>query len=220
MAQLNAKSAVQAINKNGCLLVFPLNNRPEPKSIWSSLFPRSKMKWEWDQDGDTRVHDLWNLREQLSRSRKVIYSKWYQGRATFFSPEVFVNLMSYLGSSEVNSKENILSHESRGALEILEMDSPLSTKMLKAACELEGRLLEPTYNRALKPLWQKLLIVGFGEFEDSSFPSLGIGATKTLFEELWEEGQTIPKPKAAAFLNEKLGEQNPFLKFANKIQQA
>ncbi|HMN67936.1 MAG TPA: hypothetical protein PKC28_05290, partial [Bdellovibrionales bacterium] len=74
--------AIKAIDKKGALLVYPLNNKKEPASIWSELFPRTKMRWEWDAGSDNRVAELWYLREELSRSRKVVYVKWYQGRAT------------------------------------------------------------------------------------------------------------------------------------------
>jgi len=212
MAAKNLKAkALSAIEKRGALLVYPINNRKEPLSLWSELFPRTKMKWEWGDEHHNKVSDLWYLREELSRSRKVVYSKWYQGRATFFSFDVFANLLAYL-------REGVeLSRESRLALEVLEADSPLSTKQLKAAVELEGRLLEASYNRALKPLWQRLLIVGFGEFEDSSFPSLGIGASKTLFEDLWENSRKVTPQVAEQALIAKLGMQNPFRKFAAKI---
>lgn len=207
------KKAIEAIEERGALLVYPLNNRKEPRSIWSELFPKTKMRWEWDEDGDTRVSDLWHMREQLSRSRKVIYSKWYQGRATLFSFEVFTNLLSYLRAHEL--AENLMG-EARDAFDFLNTESPLSTKQLKAALELEGRLLEPTYNRALKPLWQHGLIIGFGEFEDSSFPSLGIGATPVLFEEVWNAAGEIDPNEAESFLRKKLGESNPFLIHAIK----
>lgn len=208
------KKAIQAINRRGILLVYPLANRPEPRSIWSELFPRSKMRWEWDVDGDNRVAELWSLREELSRSRQVVYSKWYQGRATLFSQPVFVHMLAYLRAEAVSAN---LSHESANILELLQSDSPLSTKQLKAAAELEGRLLEPTYNRAMKPLWQHLLISAFGEFEDSSFPSLGIGATQLLFEELWNESLSLQPAAAETFLRRELGETNPTWKFAQKI---
>src|ERR1035437_2017824 len=90
------KKAITAINSRGCLLVYPLANRAEPRSVWSELFPRSKMLWEWDNDGDNRVAELWYLKEELSRSRQVIYSKWFQNRATLSSFEVFVNLLAFL----------------------------------------------------------------------------------------------------------------------------
>ncbi len=209
------RKAIQAINQRGMLLVYPLANKPEPKSIWSELFPRTKMRWEWDAGGDDRVAGLWHLREQLSRSREVVYSKWFQGRATLISMEVAAGLIGYLEAGRMREQ---ITHDSANVLELLLSDSPLSTKQLKVASDLEGRLLEPNYNRALKPLWQNLLILGFGEFEDSSFPSLGIGATQSLFEELWNEGLRIKPATAEKFLQAKLGEANPFWKFARKIK--
>lgn len=208
--------AIQAIQKRGALLVYPLNNRKEPPSIWSELYPRTKMRWEWDADGDNRVAALWILREELSRSRQVVYVKWYQGRATFFSREMFVHLLAYMRSREVARN---LGPESQNILDFLLSDSPLSTKQVKAAAELEGRLNEPTYNRAMKPLWQNLLLVGFGEFDDSSFPSLGIGATQTMFEDLWEESNTLSADEAEKWIKKFWPEENPFFKFAKKLRK-
>lgn len=208
------KKAIQAINKRGCLLVYPIKNKTEPRSLWCELFPRSKMRWEWDTGGDNRVSELWYLREDLSRSHQVVYGKWFQNRATFIANDTFVRLLAFLRAEEFQAE---LTVDSANALEILTSDSPLSTKQLKAALELEGRLLEPTYNRALKPLWQHLVITAFGEFEDSSFPSLGIGATQVLFEDLWNESLAIPAGGAELWLRRKLGENNPFFKFARKV---
>jgi hypothetical protein len=210
------KKAVAAINSKGCLLVFPLANKPEPKSLWAQLYPRTKMRWEWDSDGDNRVASLWHLREQLSRSRQVVYTKWFQNRATLLSFEVFENLLAYFDSAKAAES---LGGDSREILEYLQQDSPMSTRQIKAAAELEGRLLESSYNRAMKPLWQRLIIVAFGEFEDSSFPSLGIGASAILFEESWRRSQAISSGAAERFLRAKLGENNPFYKFAVKVRQ-
>lgn len=213
---ISKSKAIEAVLKRGTLLVYPVNNKKEPNSLWYELFPRTKMRWEWDESGDSRVADLWHMREQLSRSRKVVYAKWFQGRATLFSPEVFVYLLAYFESARVRE---VLSPDSRNIVELLESDSPLSTKQLKSAAELEGRLLESTYNRAMKPLWNTLLIVGFGEFEDSSFPSLGIGATKTLFEELWQKAEKISQPQAEKFLRKLWSEKDPFWKFAQRVRK-
>lgn len=206
--------AIRAIEKRGALLVYPLNNRKLPLSLWSELFPRTKMRWEWDQDGDQRVADLWSLREELSRSRKVVYAKWFQNRATFFARPVFVAALAYL---QAHAVAEALTGPSREVLDNLLSDSPLSTKQLKAAVGLEGRLLEPQYNRALKPLWRHLLAVGFGEFDDSSFPSLGVGATAALFEDLWSEAGELSSSEGEAQLRAALGEDNPFFAFARKI---
>ena len=73
---MNQKSAVVKINKNGILLVFPVNNQKQPISLWSEFFPRSKMRWEWDELGDNRVGQLWSLMKKLSDCGEVVYSKW------------------------------------------------------------------------------------------------------------------------------------------------
>ncbi len=209
------KAAVGAIDKHGALLVYPINNRREPSSLWSAFYPRTPMRWEWDDDGDSRVADLWHLRAELSRSRKVVYAKWYQGRATFFSREVFAQLLSALGSTTASRG---LSGEPRSILELLDQDSPLSTKQIKAATDLRGKALGGVYDRALKRLWQKLLVVGFGEIDDGAFPSLAIGATRVIFEELWAEAQELDEGAAMEALEAKLGADSPFFKHLRKLR--
>ncbi|MDB5037548.1 MAG: hypothetical protein JWQ35_1076 [Bacteriovoracaceae bacterium] len=93
---MNFRSAVSAVNKAGSLLVFPIKNQREPASLWSEFFPKSVMRWEWDQDGDSRVADLWHFREKLSSSGKVVYSKWFRGRATLFSRELLPSFLQIL----------------------------------------------------------------------------------------------------------------------------
>lgn len=188
------EKCIHKINQHHALLVFPLKNRAEPLSLWKCLYPRIEMKWAWDENADNRVAKLWLLREELSRSHKVIYSKWFQNRATLFSKELFIQLLAY-SQTPVKDKA-LLSREARRVLDALEMDSPLSTKQLKEITELQGRRLEPLYNKVMKELWSKLWIVAFGEFDDSSFPSLGIGSTQVLFEDEWREAKNISKTKA------------------------
>ena len=98
------------------------------------------------------------------------------------------------------------------------MDSPQSTPVLKENLGLRGKFFEAQYNRTLKPLWNFLYLVGFGEVEDSSFPSLNIGATATLFEDLWLRSQKISEEKAEAALLKILGAENLFFKYAKKLQ--
>lgn len=205
---------IDAIDKNGCLLVYPIKNAKSPKSLWYELYPRTEMIWEWGEYGDSRVAELWHSREILSRSLEVVYAKWYQGRATFFSIEVYTLLLSYLGTSR---NETSLIRSSQEALNSLLTDSPQSTKLLKENLGLQGRLLESHYNKALKPLWEKLYIVGFGETEDSSFPSLNMAASETLFEESWLKSQKIGPTKARQELGKILGEDSPFMRFAERV---
>jgi len=207
------KKLVTTIDQKHCLLTFPLDNKKEPDSLWSSLYPKSKMTWAWDADSDGRISELWIMREELSRSKKVVYAKWYRQRATFFSQECFTNLLAYFGTSQSELK---LERGAQEALDSLLTDSPQSTKVLKENLGLQGKMLESTYNKALKPLWNYLYIVGFGEVEDSSFPSLNIAATETLFENLWEDSKSIPSAKAESNIRKMLGEENLFYKYALK----
>lgn len=205
---------IAAINARGCLLVYPLQNRKEPPSLWSELYPRTQMRWEWDQEGDNRVAQMWVLREELSRSEEVIYAKWFRNRATFFSKEVFVHLLAFLGSSQGRVE---LPRSSQEALDSFLLDSPQSTKVIKENLGWQGKLMESHYNRALKPLWNYLFLVGYGEVQDSSFPSLNMAATQNLFEDLWLQSQNIEPQKAEDFLRHKLGDDSLFFKYALKL---
>ncbi len=214
MNQAFQKKAIEAINKHGILLTFPINNRKEPQSLWSTLYPRSEMRWEWDDSADNRVAQLWRLREQLSHSREVIYSKWHQGRATFFSFEAFSHLLSVQQAGEKRKK--LGTSEAKIIMEALEMDSPLSTRQIKDVAELKGKSFEALYNRVMKELWWSGLVVGYGEIEDSSFPSLAVGATSVLFEEVWAASQNLNSTKSQSWLKYKLGDNNLFYQALEK----
>jgi hypothetical protein len=209
---LKAK-AIKAINQQGILLVYPINNRKDPKSLWSELFPKSKMVWEWTDESDNRVADLWHLRAELSTSRQVIYSKWFRGRATFFSLEIFQAL--YCLTRDWKPKN--WTRESTVILENLTMDSPQSTKQLKASVDLQGKMLERVYEKAMRPLWQHLDIVAFGEIEDSSFPSLATGATETLFEDLVLDSKNMSRTKALKLVTEQMKKSIAVSKFVEGL---
>jgi hypothetical protein len=194
---VNKTEAIKAINKHGMLLAFPIDNAPEPKSLWSVFYPRSKMVWEWDEGGDNRVAELWQLREQLSTSRKVVYVKWFKGRATFLSRDLFRALIStYMMQPGFNS----LTRDARGLLSLLQENSTQSTKQLKRQSSLVGRALEGVYTRAMAELWSRLLIVAFGEVDEGAFPSLAVGATQWIFEELYREARALTVEQANAVL--------------------
>ena len=191
---MNHKKAVSLINSNGSLLVFPIDNRKEPSSLWHEFYPRSKMEWKWDSSGDTRVSDLWWLMKKLSGSGEVVYAKWYQGRATFFSKELFTALLVY--SRMFSEDHSRLSRYARDLLDTLESDSPLSTKQLKKLTGLQGKDNERFYNRGMKELFTHFLIVAYGEVDDGAFPSLAVGSTKNLFEDLFMASQKLGREEA------------------------
>lgn len=210
MSTLRLKKSIELINKHGALLVFPINNAKEPLSLWQLLHPRTPLKWEWDDDGDQKVFKMWTLMKELSNCRQVIYSKWYKGRATFFSRKLFTALLTVSQNLEVKNKEAQI------LLEELKNNSPLSTKELKSITGLKGKLLEPSYNKAMKELFEKFKIVAYGEVDDGAFPSLAVGATENIYEELLIESQELEKTQALKIINESLKKDSLMFKFLIK----
>jgi hypothetical protein len=211
------KSALEFIDRHGALLVFPVDNRREPLSIWSCFYPRSPMRWEWDEDGDDRVARLWHLRADLSTTKEAVYVKWYQGRATYLSRRLFTALLAAL-NPDLDSLPS-LSPTARRILSILEGESPLSTKELKRLAELKGRDNEAQFQRAMKELWSRLLIVAFGEVDDGAFPSLAVGATRVLFEDLWKKASGLKRERALTEIGHILPPRNPFAMFFAKLMK-
>lgn len=181
--------AVAAIEAHGVLLVYPLQNRPEPRSLWHALHPGARMRWAWDDSADERVVELWHLRERLAQSRKVVYTKWLGGRATFFSRSVFRAVLATWKAE--HDLEAGLGRASRDLLDILRDDSPQPTRRLRESAGLEGRLNETPFTRAMRPLWERMLIVGTGEMEEGGFPSLAVGATELIHEPLWLDADAL-----------------------------
>jgi len=199
-AAANQHAALTAVEEHGILLVYPITNRSQPNSLWHVLYPRSEMRWAWDQGADGRVVHLWHLRERLASSRAAVYAKWFRGRAVFLSRPLFVAM---LAAARTPSRDALhaLSRESLELLSLLEDDSPQSSKTLRREAGLTGRHNEAVWTRALRALWERLLIVGTGEVEDGAFPSLAIGSTRLIFEELWDEAQAGPNDAQRALLS-------------------
>ena len=110
-----------------------------------------------------------------------------------------------------------LGPESRQLLGLLEENSPQSTRSLRAEADLTGKPLEAVYARALKELWTRLLIVGTGEVDDGAFPSLAIGATKLLFEDLWATREES-NADDARFLDSALAGSPAFARFFKQLR--
>lgn len=214
---MNLSTAVKHVNRKGILLVFPHENRKEPPSLWYEFFPRTKMRWEWDESGDNRVGELWHLRERLSLSRKVIYSKWYRGKATVMAFDVFKAILRLANPDLPDVKG--LSFQAREILDLLEEDSPLSTKQIKKMADLQGRESETAYTRALRELWSRNLIVAFGEVDEGAFPSLAMGATKVLFEDLWNQGCGMTIEEAEEVIAQRVEAGSSFEKYLKSLRK-
>lgn len=199
------RAARGAIERHGALLVYPIANRKEPASLWSELYPGVEMRWAWDESADDRVVDLWHLRERLARSGEVVYSKWFKNRAVFFSRALFTAMLA-----EVIPRVAPLDREARDILQLLEEDSPQSTKRLRQEAGLVGRENERDWMRAMRALFEGLHIVGTGEVDDGAFPSLAVGATRSIFEDLWTTAESGPTSAQRELLERALPPESPF----------
>jgi hypothetical protein len=181
--------AIEAVEQHGVLLVYPVKDKRDPLSLWHVFYPRSEMKWAWDDAADPRVAELWHLRAALAESKRVVYSKWLGGRATLFSQSLFRAMLAALRAK--GSPVPGLGRSSRALYEILLDDSPQGTSALRANAGLEGRLHEADFTASMRALWSRLLIVGVGEREEGGYPSLAVGATELLFETLWNDAGSL-----------------------------
>ncbi|MDB4930004.1 MAG: hypothetical protein JWM10_2488 [Myxococcaceae bacterium] len=215
MARTKLATAVAKVEREGALVVFPIDNRPEPPSLWARLHPGAEMRWNWDDGGDARVFELWHLRMQLSLSREVVYSKWFRGRATLFARDVFAAMLTLL--REGRDPRGGLSAEAAAILEVLDETSPVSSKELRKLTGLQGKLLEGAWTRATQELWSRLLIVGYGEVADGAFPSLAVGATQSLFDDLWDASAEQTPAEARALLALRPGAGSLFYKHFMKV---
>lgn len=213
--KLNSANAIKIINKKGILLVFPILNKSEPESLWSEFFPGKKMAWEWNEDSDDSVANMWHLMKRLSDCGDVVYTKWFRNRATFFSKELFTAGLKLM--TDANPKRHLSTSESLQIYETLEINSPLSTKEIKAGTDLRGKENETIYNRAMKELFSQMLIVAFGEVEDGAFPSLAVGSTESLFEDIWKKSMTLSSKKAGITVEKFMPEGSVFRKYFSQI---
>ena len=166
------------------------------------------MRWEWTDEGDDKVFKMWHLMKELSGRREVVYSKWFQNRATFFSRELFTALLAL-----AEQKSQAPKGKMKEILETLEMDSPLSTKELKRMTDLQGKLNEAEYSRCMKQLFTRFQIVACGEVEDGAFPSLAVGATRHIYEDLWIAAKDMSPKKAFVVVDQWMPKGSDFRKF-------
>ena len=65
----------------------------------------------------------------------------------------------------------------------------------------------------MKELFRRFLIVAYGEVDDGAFPSLAVGATRTLFEDIWKDSQSLGAKEAEAILDKYMPKGSKFRGF-------
>jgi len=101
-------------------------------------------------------------------------------------------------------------------LEALESNAPLSTRTLKELTDLQGTLNEAADTREMKDLFTWFLIDGFGEVNVGAFPSLPVGATESLCDELWREADQVPQRKVQAIVDRFMPQSSPCHRYFDK----
>jgi len=119
--------SLQAIEKQGALLVFPIANSNEPHSLWSQLFSQDENALEWDDGADNRVAELWHFTRRAGSFSPGRLFEMVPRARTFFSKSVFQTMLALRRPFE----PVLAMTEARSVLEILEENSPLSTKALR-----------------------------------------------------------------------------------------
>lgn len=85
---------------------------------------------------------------------------------------------------------------------------------------LKGKLLEAAYNKAMKELFEKFQIIAYGEVDDGAFPSLAVGATESIYEDLYLESKSLSSTQAQLVIDNYIDKDTLFLKFLNKVLKA
>ena len=70
----------------------------------------------------------------------------------------------------------------------------------------------------MRELWSRCLIVAYGEVDDGAFPSLAIGSTPLIFEDLWSNAWRLDPSEAERKIAEILPEQNLFYRHFLKVK--
>jgi hypothetical protein len=83
----------------------------------------------------------------------------------------------------------------------------------------QGKFWESTYQKALKELWERLLIVGWGEKDDGAFPSLNMASTKLFFEDLWKDATLMTNLEAEEFVLEQIKSSPTMLRFYKQLKR-
>jgi hypothetical protein len=149
--------AVRFINLVGFCVLFPVKNVPL-SSLYYAVANRPPTGWgKYSQL-------IWKWKDELPKSRRAFYGKYFKGRATFLSLEFLPHFLATEGTAlDANEAEEFYEagRITRNALELwqaLAQHGPLPTLELRHACKLETQAGNARFKKAMLEL-QGLLIV-------------------------------------------------------------
>jgi hypothetical protein len=68
----------------------------------------------------------------------------------------------------------------------------------------------------MKELFSQFFIVGYGEVDDGAFPSLAVGATRSLYEAVWNKSQTLKESDAQKTVEALISTESKFGRFLQR----
>ncbi len=181
-------SAVALIEERGCVAVFPDTARKSSPwvSLWELYYPRSPFRWNWEEGADPRVVRLWWLKDELARSKRVVYGRFFGNRPVFLSLGEAAKIVKN------HPQPQSLSALARECLSQLEDNSPLTKRMISRELRKSGyEFSRSEIDRALLDLQKSFRIVSLGDSEREAgpMPSSEYAATALVFPQL-VNGQT------------------------------
>jgi hypothetical protein len=176
------KNAIFEVERLGTVAIFPEKSRKKSSiiSLWELFYPRTPMRWEWDESADKGVVKLWWLKNEIAQTKKVLYGRFFSNRPVLVSISEAQTILKSL-------KPRPLSSLAREILSRLEDNSPQTKRMLGRELRRDG--WEPTraeFERALLELQRNFQIVSLGdsEREKGPMPSSEYAALGLVFPQL------------------------------------
>ena len=176
--------ALKLINEFKILYVFPAKNKKTTsESLWNLLHPRSIFSWKWDETADPKVVRLWWLKDELARSQKALYGRFFSNQPCFVSLDhAMKNKWGDQNSDDFEGNNDSLE---KAILDSLASNSPQTKRMLKKIIQVDIEAhTKYEWNKAFEKLQRKKLICNLGdsERENSFMPSTEYGFIPTIFE--------------------------------------
>ncbi len=138
---------------------------------------------------------IWGWKDQLPRTRRAWYGKYFKSRGTFLSLEMLTQMLSSresfaaAGDAERFYRDGRISAPAREVWEALEEHGPMATLELRHACKMDSKAGNVRYKKAMLELQCLLVVTHFGAEQETEAWASG------RFELTW---RAFPKQTTAA----------------------
>ena len=165
-----ATDAVRFIDAVGYCLLFPIKNLPLPSLYYAVARRDIHLGPGWDK----YCEKIWHWKDELPRSRRAFYAKYFKGRGTFISLGLLAHFLAANqtpaapGDHECFYAAGRISHDARTIWAALEQHGPLATLELRHACKMDSQAGNARFKRAMLQLQRLLLVVHFGAEQETA----------------------------------------------------